>query len=106
MRAPEVSGGRRCEVPSMFSEKARGHGRAPVMGGRAPAGDFVTFLIFKARGVEGLGRLERNQVVPTSCVALVGALDDLAKDPVASKALRRIKDSKGWKGLVLKKGKR
>jgi hypothetical protein len=33
-------------------------------------------------------------------------LDDLAKDPVASKALRRIKDSKGWKGLVLKKGKR
>ncbi|EMD88008.1 hypothetical protein COCHEDRAFT_1183214 [Bipolaris maydis C5] len=33
-------------------------------------------------------------------------LDDLAKDPIASKALRRIKDSKGWKGLVLKKGKR
>ncbi|KAH9877801.1 hypothetical protein J1614_003018 [Plenodomus biglobosus] len=33
-------------------------------------------------------------------------LDELAKDPVASKALRRIKDSKGWKGLVLKKGKR
>jgi hypothetical protein len=33
-------------------------------------------------------------------------LDELAKDAVASKALRRIKDSKGWKGLVLKKGKR
>jgi hypothetical protein len=33
-------------------------------------------------------------------------LDDLYKDPVAGKALRRIKDSKGWKGLVLKKGKR
>lgn len=33
-------------------------------------------------------------------------LDELAKDPVANKALRRIKDSKGWKGLVLKKGKR
>lgn len=33
-------------------------------------------------------------------------LDELYKDAVASKALRRIKDSKGWKGLVLKKGKR
>jgi hypothetical protein len=33
-------------------------------------------------------------------------LDELYKDPVAGKALRRIKDSKGWKGLVLKKGKR
>ncbi|RMZ71351.1 btb poz domain containing [Pyrenophora seminiperda CCB06] len=33
-------------------------------------------------------------------------LDEMSKDPVASKALRRIKDSKGWKGLVLKKGKR
>jgi hypothetical protein len=33
-------------------------------------------------------------------------LEELAKDPVATKALRRIKDSKGWKGLVLKKGKR
>ena len=33
-------------------------------------------------------------------------LDELSKDPIASKALRRIKDSKGWKGLVLKKGKR
>ncbi|KAJ4338621.1 hypothetical protein N0V95_008001 [Ascochyta clinopodiicola] len=32
--------------------------------------------------------------------------DGLAKDPVAAKALRRIRDSKGWKGLVLKKGKR
>lgn len=32
--------------------------------------------------------------------------DGLAKDPVAGKALRRIRDSKGWKGLVLKKGKR
>ncbi|KAF1352937.1 hypothetical protein EJ07DRAFT_168659 [Lizonia empirigonia] len=30
----------------------------------------------------------------------------LGKDPVAGKALRRIRDSKGWKGLVLKKGKR
>lgn len=33
-------------------------------------------------------------------------LEELAKDAIASKALRRIKDSKGWKGLVLKKGKR
>lgn len=33
-------------------------------------------------------------------------LDELYKDAVAGKALRRIKDSKGWKGLVLKKGKR
>ncbi|KAE8853099.1 hypothetical protein HRS9122_00091 [Pyrenophora teres f. teres] len=33
-------------------------------------------------------------------------LDEMSKDPIASKALRRIKDSKGWKGLVLKKGKR
>ncbi|KAL5114139.1 hypothetical protein ACEQ8H_007983 [Pleosporales sp. CAS-2024a] len=33
-------------------------------------------------------------------------LDALYKDPVAGKALRRIRDSKGWKGLVLKKGKR
>jgi hypothetical protein len=33
-------------------------------------------------------------------------LYDLYKDAVAGKALRRIKDSKGWKGLVLKKGKR
>jgi hypothetical protein len=32
--------------------------------------------------------------------------DELMKDPVAGKALRRIKDSKSWKGLVLKKGKR
>lgn len=33
-------------------------------------------------------------------------LDELYKDSVAGKALRRIRDSKGWKGLVLKKGKR
>ena len=32
--------------------------------------------------------------------------EGLGKDPVAGKALRRIRDSKGWKGLVLKKGKR
>ena len=32
--------------------------------------------------------------------------DELGKDPIAGKALRRIRDSKGWKGLVLKKGKR
>jgi len=32
--------------------------------------------------------------------------DELMKDPVAGKALRRIRDSKSWKGLVLKKGKR
>lgn len=32
--------------------------------------------------------------------------EGLSKDPVAGKALRRIRDSKGWKGLVLKKGKR
>jgi hypothetical protein len=33
-------------------------------------------------------------------------IDGLLKCPVASKALRRMRDSKGWKGLVLKKGKR
>ncbi|KAF1922877.1 uncharacterized protein M421DRAFT_426497 [Didymella exigua CBS 183.55] len=32
--------------------------------------------------------------------------EGLGKDPIAVKALRRIRDSKGWKGLVLKKGKR
>lgn len=32
--------------------------------------------------------------------------DELLKDPVAAKALKRIRDTKGWKGLVLKKGKR
>ncbi|KAF2705184.1 hypothetical protein K504DRAFT_471687 [Pleomassaria siparia CBS 279.74] len=32
--------------------------------------------------------------------------DELMKDPTAGRALRRIRDSKSWKGLVLKKGKR
>ncbi|KAF2121655.1 hypothetical protein BDV96DRAFT_641039 [Lophiotrema nucula] len=32
--------------------------------------------------------------------------DEMMKDLVAAKALKRIKDTKGWKGLVLKKGKR
>ncbi|KAF2866285.1 hypothetical protein BDV95DRAFT_505327 [Massariosphaeria phaeospora] len=32
--------------------------------------------------------------------------DEMVKDPVAAKALKRIRDSKSWKGLVLKKGKR
>ncbi|ORY13622.1 hypothetical protein BCR34DRAFT_480727 [Clohesyomyces aquaticus] len=32
--------------------------------------------------------------------------EQLMKDPVASKALKRIQDSKSWKGLVFKKGKR
>lgn len=30
----------------------------------------------------------------------------LGKDPAGAKAIKRIRDSKGWKGLVLKKGKR
>lgn len=33
-------------------------------------------------------------------------LESMLKDPVASKAAKRIRDTKGWKGLVLKKGKR
>jgi len=33
-------------------------------------------------------------------------VDEMMKDPAASKALKRIRDVKGWKGLVLKKGKR
>ncbi|KAF2470816.1 uncharacterized protein BDR25DRAFT_334361 [Lindgomyces ingoldianus] len=32
--------------------------------------------------------------------------DELMKDPVCAKALKKIRDSKSWKGLVLKKGKR
>ena len=32
--------------------------------------------------------------------------EELMKDPVAGKALKKIRDSKSWKGLVLKKGKR
>jgi hypothetical protein len=32
--------------------------------------------------------------------------EDLLKDPVYAKAAKRIKDTKSWKGLVLKKGKR
>ncbi|KAF2251886.1 hypothetical protein BU26DRAFT_516625 [Trematosphaeria pertusa] len=33
-------------------------------------------------------------------------LEEMVKDPAAAKAMKRIKDTKGWKGLVLKKGKR
>jgi hypothetical protein len=33
-------------------------------------------------------------------------LEELMKDPVASKAAKRIRDTGGWKGFVLKKGKR
>jgi hypothetical protein len=32
--------------------------------------------------------------------------EELGKDPVSAKAIKRIRDSKGWKGLLLKKGKR
>lgn len=32
--------------------------------------------------------------------------DEMMKDPAAAKALKRLRDTKGWKGLVLKKGKR
>jgi hypothetical protein len=32
--------------------------------------------------------------------------EEMMKDPAAAKAIKRLKDTKGWKGLVLKKGKR
>ncbi|KAJ4290383.1 hypothetical protein N0V90_010599 [Kalmusia sp. IMI 367209] len=32
--------------------------------------------------------------------------DEMLKDPASAKAIKRIRDVKGWKGLVLKKGKR
>ncbi|KAH7131782.1 hypothetical protein B0J11DRAFT_520111 [Dendryphion nanum] len=32
--------------------------------------------------------------------------DDMLKDPAAARAIKRIRDSKSWKSLVLKKGKR
>lgn len=32
--------------------------------------------------------------------------DDMSKDPAAARAIKRIRDSKSWKSLVLKKGKR
>ena len=32
--------------------------------------------------------------------------EELGKDPAGAKAIKRLRDSKGWKGLVLKKGKR
>jgi hypothetical protein len=32
--------------------------------------------------------------------------DEMLKDPAAAKAIKRLRDTKGWKGLVLKKGKR
>jgi hypothetical protein len=32
--------------------------------------------------------------------------DEMMKDPAAAKAIKRLRDTKGWKGLVMKKGKR
>ncbi|KAF1948679.1 hypothetical protein CC80DRAFT_521017 [Byssothecium circinans] len=32
--------------------------------------------------------------------------EEMMKDPAAAKAIKRLRDTKGWKGLVMKKGKR